>query len=275
MIFVIIGAILIVSFSYLLISNNSKNEISIAELENLYFIREEEKLAYDVYQVLGEKWGIQAFQNISNSEERHQSKVVALLAKYGYEDKSKSLEIGKFNSSDLQSMYNKLVEEGNKSLLDALYVGATIEIVDIKDLENLMLKTDKNDLKQVYENLRMGSENHLSAFKKQISRYETFNENKLIKLNTNNMQSNNKLNADKIVIDVRTKAEFAGGNAPGSINIPLDEIGTRLKELESFKGRNITVVCRSGARAGQALSVLKQAGFANVTNAGPWQNALN
>lgn len=251
----------------------SSNDLSQVEINNLYYLRDEEKMAYDVYQVLGDKWSIQAFQNISNSEERHQSKVVGLMEKYGLEDKSKNLGVGKFSDQELQKIYETLVAEGGKSLLSALYVGATIEILDIDDLNRILTQTQKPDLIQVFQNLKMGSENHLSAFKKQISSFETFDENKLIKIENNNMQSN-KINLENsLMVDVRTREEFASGNFPGSVNIPLDEVRASLDIFKNSEKENIILVCRSGARAGQAESILKSSGVSkNVINLGPWQN---
>lgn len=249
------------------------NNLTVTETNNLYFLREEEKLAYDVYQTLGEKWSIQAFQNISNSEERHQSKVVELLDKYGLDDKSKDKKLGEFVNQDLQKIYNDLVKEGEKSLLEALYVGATIEILDIKDLDKMLGETQKQDLRQVFENLKMGSQNHLSAFKKQIEKYEDYNDNNLIKIENNNMQSNKINKENSLMVDVRTPAEFASDNFPGSVNIPLDDIGQNLNIFQNTDKQNIVLVCRSGARAGEAESYLKHAGVSkNIVNLGPWQN---
>lgn len=71
-----------------------------------------------------------------------------------------------------------------------------------------------------------------------------------------------------LVIDVRTPEEFKEGNVKGSKNIPLNVISTRVKELE---GKKIVLVCRSGARASQALSILTSNGI-NAVNAGAWTN---
>lgn len=72
-----------------------------------------------------------------------------------------------------------------------------------------------------------------------------------------------------IVIDVRTTMEFAGGAAPGSRNIPLDELPNRLAELDRTKP--IILCCASGARSAYAQRFMQQAGFTEVFNAGPWQ----
>lgn len=75
-------------------------------------------------------------------------------------------------------------------------------------------------------------------------------------------------NNGAIIIDVRTKEEFKQGNFKGSLNIPLDKIGSKAKDIKQ-KNKVIITVCRSGMRSGQAASILKQNGI-EVHNGGPW-----
>ncbi len=70
------------------------------------------------------------------------------------------------------------------------------------------------------------------------------------------------------VVDVRSPSEFRGGHVPGAKNIPLDQIQTRSKELDP--ARPVVLCCASGSRSAMAVSLLKQKGFADVHNAGPW-----
>lgn len=72
------------------------------------------------------------------------------------------------------------------------------------------------------------------------------------------------------ILDVRSKAEFAGGHAKGAINIPLDQLPSQLGRFK--KEQVIITCCASGMRNGNAKRILNQAGFANVQNGGPWQN---
>jgi len=74
-----------------------------------------------------------------------------------------------------------------------------------------------------------------------------------------------------IIIDVRTKAEFAGGHINGSINIPLDRIDANLGKLKNKKQVIITC-CASGSRSRVAESGLKTRGYANVYNGGSWHS---
>lgn len=87
------------------------------------------------------------------------------------------------------------------------------------------------------------------------------------------MQSNKINKENSLMVDVRTRSEFAAGNFPGSVNIPLDELGNNLDVFKNTEKENIVLVCRSGARAGQAESILKSSGVSkNILNLGPWQS---
>lgn len=75
-----------------------------------------------------------------------------------------------------------------------------------------------------------------------------------------------------VVVDVRSPAEYAAGACPGSLNIPLNELAGRAKELDASKP--VILCCASGTRSGMAAGVLKSNGFKEVVNAGPWTNTL-
>ena len=147
-----------------------KQELDEQEKEGILHMREEEKLARDVYLTLYEKWGLPIFRNIARSEQNHMDAVKVLIEKYGLEDPVEEVhdEVGKFVNPEIQQLYNQLVEEGSKSLEDALKVGATIEDLDIKDLEEYASETDNADIKTIYNNLMKGSRNHLRAFTSQL-----------------------------------------------------------------------------------------------------------
>jgi len=70
----------------------------------------------------------------------------------------------------LQTLYDDLVNQGDASLLEALIVGATIEDLDIKDLNELIAQTENQDILLVYNNLRKGSRNHIRSFVGQIEK---------------------------------------------------------------------------------------------------------
>lgn len=148
-----------------------KENLSEDEIKAILEMREEEKLARDVYLTLYEKWGLPIFQNIARSEQTHTDAVKALIDKYGLDDPVKDDSVGVFTDLKFTNLYNQLVAEGSKSIEDALKVGATIEDLDIRDLEDWLSKTDNEDVRLVFCNLMKGSRNHLRAFISQLSRY--------------------------------------------------------------------------------------------------------
>lgn len=145
-------------------------ELNIEEINGLITMREEEKLAHDVYVTLYDKWKLNIFKNISQSELTHTEAVKYLIERYKLEDPVKDSSVGVFTNKEFTDLYKNLVEKGNISLLDALQVGATIEDLDIKDLKDHYLKTDNQDIKVVYDNLERGSRNHMRAFSRQIEK---------------------------------------------------------------------------------------------------------
>ena len=74
-----------------------------------------------------------------------------------------------------------------------------------------------------------------------------------------------------VIVDVRTKGEFAGGHVRGSVNIPLDQLSGQLKKFKSKEAPIITC-CASGMRSASAKSILQRAGYTNVHNGGSWLN---
>ncbi len=142
--------------------------LSDAEREGLLMMREEEKLARDVYTTLYDKWGLQIFSNIAQSEQTHTEVVRTLLVKYDIADPVANDAVGVFTNPDFTALYADLVAQGSGSLLDALKVGALIEDFDIADLNGLLEETDNQDIALVYGNLVRGSRNHMRSFTKQI-----------------------------------------------------------------------------------------------------------
>lgn len=155
------------------VQNLPKQSLSKEEIEDLLYMREEEKLARDVYLTLSKVYPIPVFKNIAKSEQQHMDMVGVLIRKYSLEDPVKETgdKVGVFKNPKLQDLYNQLVEKGRKSLVDALQVGATIEDVDIKDLEEAISRTDNEDIKVVYQNLMKGSRNHMRAFVRVLRRF--------------------------------------------------------------------------------------------------------
>ncbi len=75
-----------------------------------------------------------------------------------------------------------------------------------------------------------------------------------------------KIDAGAQIIDVRTPAEFSSGAYPKAKNVPLADLPNRLDKIS--KDKPVVLYCASGARSGQALRILKKAGFPDVVSAG-------
>jgi hypothetical protein len=143
--------------------------LSESEKEGLIFMREEEKLARDVYVAMAEIWDIPIFNNISRSESTHMEAVLSLLEKYEIPDPVADDKPGVFTNKILADLYQSLVKQGNNSLIDALRAGAFVEETDIADLRERKSKSDNEDIKLVYENLLQASYRHLRAFSKNLA----------------------------------------------------------------------------------------------------------
>ncbi len=148
-------------------SNNAVVSLTQDEKDLLLHLREEEKLARDVYFYAFRKYGQQIFSNISNSEQTHMDQILGLINKYGLVDPAK--EEGTFTNEGLQTLYDQLTAKADLSLNDALIVGATIEDLDIQDIEEFRPFTSKADILAVLDNLQCGSRNHLRSYYSQIT----------------------------------------------------------------------------------------------------------
>lgn len=145
-----------------------KEPLNADELLSLIHMREEEKLAHDVYITLYNKWGVNVFSNIAASEQTHTTAIATLLIKYDIEDPASNHAVGYFSDTTLQKLYDQLITQGKETLLDGYKVGATIEDLDIFDLNNWIAKVDNQDITFVYQNLTKGSRNHMRSFYSQI-----------------------------------------------------------------------------------------------------------
>lgn len=83
----------------------------------------------------------------------------------------------------------------------------------------------------------------------------------------NSAVAKTKITQGALVLDVRTPGEYRAGHYEGALNLPLQELETRLDELKD-KQRAVVVYCASGMRSAQAARILASAGFSDVTNAG-------
>ncbi len=125
---------------------------------------EEEKLAHDVYQYLYNKWDMPIFRMIIRSESNHMRTIARLLSLYSINNPVAGRSMGTFTIPEMTKLYKKLISKGSKSKIDALKIGATIEDLDIYDLEKYINNTKNTLIKKVYSNLMRGSRNHMRLF---------------------------------------------------------------------------------------------------------------
>jgi len=138
-----------------------------AEIATLKWMREEEKLARDVYIELNVYWPAQIFVNIAESEQRHFDALGAKLELYGIDDPALP-GIGVFFDPELQALHDELLALGMTSRVAALEVGVLIEETDMVDLRAAIDGTTSVPLQVTYEHLLDGSENHLASFIKEL-----------------------------------------------------------------------------------------------------------
>jgi hypothetical protein len=142
-------------------------ELTAEEERDLLYMREEEKLARDVYLTLDEYFEINIFSNIAKAEQTHMDKMKGLLDKYSLTDPVGDNPIGAFTNPGFETFYDSKTGD-EVTINDAIRTGILIEEQDILDIQEAIELTDKADIKNVYENLLRGSRNHLRAFVRQL-----------------------------------------------------------------------------------------------------------
>ena len=150
----------------------SATDLTADEVEGLKYVREEEKMARDVYLFLSQKFKKPIFKNIKNSEQVHMDKVLCLLIHFNVEDPA-SDEIGEFTNYHIQELYDYLIDLGSNNIIDALTAGAIIEDYDIKDINDWMEETDNETIEKVFTNIVCGSGNHIISFSDLLDGYDT------------------------------------------------------------------------------------------------------
>ena len=146
----------------------SLTPLTTQEIEDLQFLREEEKLARDVYTHSYNLYGVNIFNNIASSEQRHTDSVLELMNRYEVEDTA-TATLGDFTDPELSQLYTTLIARVETSEAEAYAVGATIEDLDIYDLDLKATHTQNTELQNLYANLKCGSENHMRSFTKKLT----------------------------------------------------------------------------------------------------------
>ncbi len=133
-------------------------------VDAIVLLREEEKLARDVYLTLSWWYDLPIFPNIAKSEQQHMNLVAMLLDRYGIPDPAAGNGIGVFTDPWVQDLFDDLVASGAQSVVDALFAGAKIEDVDIYHLKHILDHSDFDDVNLIVQNMVAGSRNHMRGF---------------------------------------------------------------------------------------------------------------
>jgi hypothetical protein len=131
---------------------------------------EEEQLAHDLYTRWAGMYTVPVFSNIASSETMHVNEVQLLIDRYNLQDNPIGNATAGYHNATIQSLYNALSAKGDANLTGALEAGLAVEERNIADLDHALADTKRADIVQVYSNLRQGSENHKSAFLRQLGR---------------------------------------------------------------------------------------------------------
>ncbi len=137
---------------------------TLAQKAQLQYLVEEEKLARDVYNYFAANVTSQKFSNIARSEQTHMDNIAALLKSYNFYNPTTNRAPGVFRNTELQKLYNSLIEEGSASVAAAFGVGVKIEEMDISDLKKMETSAAPAAMQSAIALLIKGSQNHLAAF---------------------------------------------------------------------------------------------------------------
>ncbi|MCF7973422.1 MAG: DUF2202 domain-containing protein [Phycisphaerae bacterium] len=135
-----------------------------AEAIHVIYMRQEEKLARDVYLTLNKAWDSVVFSRIAGSEQRHMDAIARIIDIQGMDDPASDDSIDVYSNPTFTAMYTDLTEVGKVSYVKALRTGAYIEELDILDLQTSLEDGENEQLIRVFENLMRGSRNHLRGF---------------------------------------------------------------------------------------------------------------
>ncbi|MCB0873766.1 MAG: DUF2202 domain-containing protein [Actinobacteria bacterium] len=143
----------------------SAQAITSSEAADLQLMRDEERMARDLYRVISTKYGgLLPFSNIQRSEQRHFDAVGSLLTRYDVADPAVGKTAGVYANAEVQRLYDGWRSTALKSKTYAYRVGIALEKRDIADLTRAINATSDPVTKQVLTNLRSASKKHLAAF---------------------------------------------------------------------------------------------------------------
>jgi len=171
LVIVMVVGLLLPTVSLVSAGRCAPEDLSVEEETTLIFMREEEKLARDVYVFFYNLYHVPVFRNVGRSEQRHMDVIKALLDRYDILDPVGENGPGEFTDMEIQALYDQFTQQGSESLEAALKVGVAIEQKDIADLQAALGQVDNRDITKVYLNLLKASGKHLNAFLTVMSKH--------------------------------------------------------------------------------------------------------
>jgi hypothetical protein len=135
----------------------------------LVYMREEVKLARDVYAVLSDAWRVDVFQGTAGSKQALMEDISDVLAQYGIDDPPAAAGI--FRHAELQELYAYLVDQGMRSVNDALDVTILVEQTVIADVDALINDTEQTALRAVLTRLKESSLSRLLTLTRHLAMY--------------------------------------------------------------------------------------------------------
>ena len=142
----------------------SAGQLTQQDAASILLLREEEKLARDVYLTLSEKWNVPVFKNIAQAEARHMSVMKMLVDRYGLEDPVKDDTVGTFTSPEFRQVVSGTC--GFRFRLAGRRIQGRREDrgTGYQGFAGFTGNVQSTDVRRVYQNLLRASENHLRAF---------------------------------------------------------------------------------------------------------------
>jgi len=144
-------------------------ELAEDEIDDLLYMVQEERLAFDMYNTLYIEYELKIFQQIANSEEKHVAALSELISKYDLTNPNDNMDPGEYLDGVIQALYDQLLEQAMLSRNWAIQTGIDIESLDITDLNTVLARTDAKNLLQAYNHLVEASEKHLESFTEELN----------------------------------------------------------------------------------------------------------
>ncbi len=134
------------------------------ERQYLLFMREEEKLALDLYMEMHRLWGLSVFKSVSGEEKEHMRAMLGLLRIYNLPDPVGNNPPGRFVNAHLRDLYQSLARQGSQSVEEALKACALQEEINMLDLMAASNASTQPKIREIYSELQRDSINHLRSF---------------------------------------------------------------------------------------------------------------